>query len=136
MTQVSKKFIAAKLEGKVYQTFWEAICKIKKGEEASDFFSALFTKTERINFIKRLSIAVLLHKGYEWRHIEDLLKVSTATIARVYMRLPELGFKIFFEKIEKEEEWKEFFKELGKLYLVVTHPDKVARLGSEGAEKI
>lgn len=136
MTQVSKKLLSRQLQQKVYETFWETVVRIKKSQEANFFFSDLFTKAERINFTKRLSIAVLLHKNYNWRQICDLLKVSPGTIAKVASKLQGEGFKLFFEKIESEKEWAEFWKELGKLYLVITHPEKTGRLGSEGVDQI
>src|SRR3989338_8646663 len=115
MTQVSKRLLKKELEEKIYQTFWEVVAKLNKLDEANLFFSDLFTRAERINFIKRLSIAVLLYKGYDWRQICDLLKVSPNTVAKVYLRKHGRGFYLFFRKVDEEESWKEFWKELGKL---------------------
>lgn len=136
MTQVSKRILSKQLESKVYASFWETIVKIKKPSEADIFFSDLFTRAERINFTKRLCIAVLLYKNYEWRHISDFLKVSVSTISKVSSKMKGNGFKLFFEKIEKEHEWQLFWKDLAKLYITVTHGDKLGRLGDEGIEAI
>ena len=136
MTQVSKRLMSSQLKDKVDRTFWETVVKTNKHEDAALFFSDLFTQAERVNFVKRLSIAVLLHKGYDWRSIGDLLKVSLTTIAKVAGKVDNKGFKLFFERIDKDENWREFWKELGKLYLTITHGDKVARLGNEGVEAV
>lgn len=136
MTQVSKRQLAKQMEKKVYETFWETIGKLNKKEEADLFFSDLFTKAERVNFVKRLSIGILLYKGYDWRQICDLLKVSPNTVAKIYSKLKGQGFKLFFEKVEKEKNWTQFWKDLAKTYLTVTHGDKVARLGDEGVENV
>lgn len=136
MTQVSRRQLSKQMEGMVYGTFWETIAKLTKENEVDLFFSDLFTRAERVNFIKRLSIAVLLYKGYDWRQICDLLKVSPNTVARVASRLKGDGFRVFFEKIEKEQKWQQFWKDLAKAYLTITHPDKVARLGDEGVEAV
>src|SRR3989338_8385592 len=136
MTQVSKRQLGKQMEEMVYATFWETTAKLTKPDEVDLFFSDLFTPAERVNFIKRLSIAVLLYKGYDWRQICDLLKVSPNTVAKVYLRLNQAGFKMFFNKVEKEEGWRKFWKDLAKIYLVITHGDKVARLGDEGVERI
>ena len=136
MTQVSKRLLAKQMEEKVYETFWEMIGKLNKKEEADLFFSDLFTSAERVNFIKRLSIGILLYKSYDWRQICDLLKVSPNTVAKIYSKLKGQGFKLFFEKVEKEKNWVQFWKDLAKIYLTITHGDKVARLGDEGVEKI
>ena len=136
MTQVSKRLLAKQMEEKVYETFWETIAKLNKKDEADLFFSNLFTSAERVNFIKRLSIGILLHRSYDWRQICDLLKVSPNTVAKVYSKLKGRGFKLFFEKVEREKGWVQFWKDLAKTYLTVTHGDKVARLGDEGVENI
>jgi len=136
MTQVSKKFLRREIEAKVYQTFWETIVKTNKTEEASAFFSEFFSKSEKVNFAKRLSIAVLLHKAYGWREISDMLKVSLTTVAKVATKKDSKGFKIFFDRVDKDEAWQAFWKDLAKTYLALTHPEKYARLGSEGVEAV
>ena len=136
MTQVSKRLLAKQMEEKVYETFWETISKLNKKKETDLFFSDLFTKAERVNFVKRLSISILLYKSYDWRQICDLLKVSPNTVAKIYSKLKGQGFKLFFEKVEREKNWTQFWKDLAKTYLTVTHGDKVARLGDEGVENI
>jgi len=136
MTQVSKRLLAKQMEEKVYETFWETITKLNKKDEADLFFSDLFTNAERVNFVKRLSIGIVLYKGYDWRQICDLLKVSPNTVAKVYSRLKGQGFKLLFEKVESEEGWTQFWKDLAKTYLTITHGDKVAKLGGEGIENI
>src|SRR3989338_2390704 len=123
MTQVSKRLMSSQLKDKVDGTFWETVVKTNKHEDAALFFSELFTRAERVNFIKRLSIAVLLHKGYEWRQISDLLKVSLTTIAKVAGKIDNRGFRLFFDRIDKNVDWREFWKELGKMYLTITHPE-------------
>src|SRR3989338_11333137 len=107
MTQVSKRQLGKQMEEMVYATFWETTAKLTKPDEVDLFFSDLFTPAERVNFIKRLSIAVLLYKGYDWRQICDLLKVSPNTVAKVYLRKHGRGFYLFFRKVDEEESWKE-----------------------------
>ena len=136
MTQASKRIMAKRLEDKVGETFWEVVAKLNKKRETEIFFSELFSRVEKINFIKRLSIVVLLYKGFEWSQICDLLKVSPSTIGKMALKMQSNGFSLLFAKIEQEEDWRNFWKELGKLYLIVTHGDRVARLGDEGVENI
>src|SRR3989344_708001 len=136
MTQASKRIMAKRLEDKVGETFWEVVAKLNKKRETEIFFSELFSRVEKINFVKRLSIVVLLYKGFEWRQICDLLKVSPSTIGKMALKMQSNCFSLLFAKIEQEEDWRNFWKELGKLYLIVTHGDRVARLGDEGVENI
>src|SRR3989344_3968210 len=120
MTQISKRQLSREIQQMVYETFWETIVKTTKKEEAESFFSEFFTKTEKVNFAKRLSVAILLHKNYDWRIIGDILKVSMGTIAKMNSKIESLGFKILFEKLEKEERWRKFWEDLAKTYLILT----------------
>mgnify|MGYP001593811194 CR=1 FL=1 len=136
MTQVSKKFLRQEIEEKVYETFWETIVKMNKKDDASAFFSEFFSRTEKTNFAKRLSIAILLHKGYQWRTIADILKVSLATIAKMASKAGTKGFKVYFEKLDRDEAWREFWVDLGKTYVKFLHPEKTVGLDDEGVERI
>lgn len=136
MTQISKRQLGKQLQRQVYQTFWSAIAKLTKEQEVSLFFSEFFTRNERVNFAKRLAIGILLYKGYDWRSIRDLLKVSEGTIAKMTGKVDGDGLQLLFDKFEKEEKWQKFWQDLAKTYLTVTHPEKVARLGMEGVERI
>ena len=64
------------------------------------------------------------------------MKVSDGTIAKMSSKIDSHGFKLFFAKLERDRKWQQFWKDLAKTYLTITHGDKVARLGDEGIEKI
>lgn len=136
MTQVSKKKLGIDLENEVYSIFWHTIARITKDKEVDDFFTDLFTRTERVNFTKRLAIAILLYKSYDWDSISDLLKVSLGTVAKISTKINSKGFQLFFKKLEQDANWRKFWEDLAKTYLLITHPDKYARLGDEGVERI
>ncbi len=136
MTQISKKKLANNFEAEVYDIFWSTISRFTNKNEIIIFFSELFTLNEKVNFSKRLSIAILLSNGLEWRAIRDLLKVSEGTIAKISTKTNTEGFRIFFRKLENDARWKAFWKNIAKSYLLTTHGDKFARLGNEGIEKI
>lgn len=136
MTQVSKKIIAKNLESEIYEIFWATIARFTKKDEVTLFFSELFTFNEKVNLSKRISIAILLSKGYDWRAIRDLIKVSEGTISKISAKINSQGFQLFFEKLERDANWKNFWKDLAKTYLLVTHPERYARLQDEGIEKV
>lgn len=136
MTQVSKRQLGKQLEAEVYETFWSTIARFTKKDETALFFGELFTPNEKVNFAKRLSTAILLNKGYDWKMIKDLLKVSDGTIAKISYKINSDGFKIFFAKLQRDAKWRAFWEDLAKTYLTITHPEKVARLGEEGVERI
>jgi hypothetical protein len=68
---------------------------------------------------KRLAIAVLLAKGYQYKTIQEILKVSKPTIALVNLslRYEGKGYKKFVEQILKEEKMSEFWAKAGDLVL-------------------
>ena len=136
MSQVSNRKLGKQIEEEVYNTFWSNIAKLTKKDDVELFFSDLFTKTERVNFTKRLAIAILLFKGYDWVNTREILKVSFGTIAKVAAKKNASGYKLFFEKLEKEQQWKKFWNNLAKTYLITTHPEKFMRLGNEAVENI
>ncbi len=136
MTQVSKRELGKQLEGEIYNFFWLTIAKMTDKGEISTFFGEFFTRNEKVNFTKRLAIIVLIHKGYNWREIGDILKVSVGTIAKMANKIDSEAFKVFFKKLEKEEKWQKFWDDMLKSYLTISHPEKVAKLGAEGVERI
>lgn len=136
MSQVSKRIVGKQIEQEVYDTFWSTISKLTDKLEVQSFFTDLFTQNERINFTKRLAITILLHKGFEWEHIRDLLKVSHGTIAKMATKQNSPGFVLLYKKLEREKQWKDFWHNLAKTYLITTHPDKYGRLDSEGVDKL
>ena len=136
MTQISKRQLRKEIEQSVYDIFWDTIVRIAKREEAESFFSEFLTRTERVNFTKRLAVAILLYKNYDWRTIGDILKVSMGTISKIDSKIDSLGFKTIFTKLEKEEKWRRFRENLSKVYLILTRGHKVAALGKEGVERL
>ncbi|OGM13055.1 hypothetical protein A2W15_06175 [Candidatus Woesebacteria bacterium RBG_16_41_13] len=136
MTQISKRQLRKEIEQSVYDIFWDTIVRIAKREEAESFFSEFLTRTERVNFTKRLAVAILLYKNYDWRTIGDILKVSMGTISKIDSKIDSLGFKTIFTKFEKEEKWRRFRENLSKVYLILTRGHKVAALGKEGVERL
>lgn len=136
MTQVSKKIVAINLESEIYEVFWSTIARFNKKDEVTLFFSELFTYNEKVNLAKRIAIAILLSKGYGWRSIKNLLKVSEGTIAKISIRIKTEGFRLLFKKLENDAQWKTFWNDLVKTYLLISHPDKYARLRDEGVERV
>lgn len=87
---------------------------IRAEDEAENLISDFFTPTERIMLSKRLGIALLLEKGYEYRTIIDTLKVSFPTIASVNMArvYGKDGYRKFIRKIVRDDSINRLFEEL------------------------
>jgi len=136
MSQISKRQLGRKLELKIYDSFWRVIANIKKREEVSDFFSDCLTPTERVYLAKRMAIAVLLSKGYDYRSISNMLKVSTGTVGRVASKIKERGWKLFVKKLEGLEDWDKFWHDMEKLLVRFTGAGRRMFLPGEELEGI
>ncbi len=113
MTQVSKYPISKEVADRIFEIFLKSFVAIKNKEEADQFITNFLTPTEKIMLAKRLAIAFLLEKGYDYRTIQRIIRVSTATIASVNLvRLHgSEGYKKLIAKILREESIKNFLEE-------------------------
>jgi len=83
MPQVSKRKINDEVYEKVFDVFLETILQVRNKNQLVRFLKEYLTPTEQIMLSKRLAIAYLLSKNYDYRQISSLLKVSTATVRSV-----------------------------------------------------
>lgn len=105
MTQVSRYPISKAIADRIFEIFLKSLVKIHNQEEADQFISDLLTPTEKIMLSKRLAIALLLKKDYDYRAIQETIKVSAATVASVNMMIKygSKGYINLLNKILKEE---------------------------------
>lgn len=83
--------------------FCEALSTIKNGKEAAKFITDLLSPQEVEMIAKRLAIAELLLKGWQYQAIRDELKVGFSTIARVnlWLQMAGEGFKMVIARKKK-----------------------------------
>jgi len=114
MTQVSKYPLNEEVEERIFFIFWETILRLKNQRDTKEFFDDFFTPTEKIMLAKRLSIALMLLKGYDYRTIQETLKVSSATIkeANRWIKHGGEGCKRVLKKIVKKQKQAEFWDNL------------------------
>lgn len=105
MTQVSRYPLSKNIYERIFNIFFKSVLKIKNEEEAEDFFTEFLSPTEKIMLAKRISIAVLLSKEYDYREIKRILHVSFATIAAVsgLLKYANGGYRRVVEKLLNEE---------------------------------
>lgn len=126
MPLVSKRKIPQDIEEKMYETLWEAISQLRSRGEIQKFLNDLLSPVERQMIAKRIAIAALLMKGYGYEAIQDILKVSDATVAKVSMALNNnQGYKIAINKIARSEATREFWQEVENLFYRMSSPGKV-----------
>jgi len=88
--------------------FARSLLGLKSEADAINFLVDLLTKEEVIKLAKRFKIAQLLLEGKEYRAIEQSLRVSHSTVAKVaaWLREGGDGFKAALKGVKKEKQEK------------------------------
>jgi uncharacterized protein YerC len=124
MTQISKYPISDDIYQRIVEILSEAIAGLSSKSQVSLFFKEFFSPSERIMLGKRLSIGFLLAKGYKYREISKILRVSTTTITTYAMLYKyEDSYRKVVKKILKDEEVAKFWEDIGeKITLLLAKP--------------
>lgn len=114
MAQVSKYPISKVVADRIFEVFIKTLISVKDKKEADDFAYDLFSPTEKIMLSKRIAIAFLLLKGYQYREISKILRVSLTTIGSISLsvRHGRGSYEKVLTKITKEEDLEEFFSKV------------------------
>lgn len=117
MSQVSKVKLEGIVQKELYDEFSWIVSELKDSKEVESFFSELLTQTEKIMLTKRLAIAVLLTRGYTYRDIRKVLRVSFPTIRSMqfWLNHGRGGLKGAVEKILKRREIQIFLERIDKI---------------------
>jgi uncharacterized protein YerC len=126
MSQVSKRPVRKDVYEEIFNTFLQTIVDLRSKSQVSDFFDEFLTPTEKIMFSKRLAAGLLIAKGYDYKDIVDLLKISTGTISTFssFYKYGK-GYKKIIDKIKAGKEISEFLRNIG---------EKISALGSIGGK--
>jgi len=121
MAQVSRHPLSKIIYERIFEIFIKSIVSIKDKKEAEDFLNDFLTPTERIMLAKRLAIAVLLTKGYDYASIRKILHVSFSTVASVsvFLKYTGEGYKKVVDKLLREEAIKDFLLSIGEDFAAV-----------------
>lgn len=116
MTQVSKRWLSKEIENRIFEIFWQSLAYCSTKETVASFLEDLLTPTEKIMLAKRVSIAFLLLKGYDYKSINDTLKVSDPTIwtVNLWLKTRGKGYRMILEKIIKSEKMEKFWQDVEK----------------------
>ncbi len=86
MTNISKRALNKEFEKELFTQFITLFSTSRK-EQNAKLFSSLFTESERIMFIKRLAIIVLIQKKASTYKIAQKLHVSDATARAIQRKI-------------------------------------------------
>lgn len=114
MAQVSKYPISKEVEKRIFEILLKTIADLRSAGEIDEFLQDFLSPVEKIMLAKRLSIAVLLAKGYDYAEIRKILRVSPPTIAQVAISLKYAGrgYKNVVERILREEKMGAFWQKV------------------------
>lgn len=114
MAQVSNYPVHKKVEARIFEVFKTTIASLRHDEEIDNFLEEFLSPVEKLMLAKRLSIAVLLSKGYSYPQISRVLRVTPSTIASVSLNLKYSGkgYKKAVEKILLDEKINNFWQKV------------------------
>lgn len=124
MAQVSRIPLKKALEERVFEVFYQSVAEAKSVNDVKLLLGDLLTPTEKVMLAKRLSIAILLIKEYDYRSIREILKVSPVTIGKVanWLKFKGEGYRRVANKLLKEDAWVAFFDEIQDLFHALRRP--------------
>lgn len=97
MTHVSKQALKKRVTKELSEQFLSYILEANTATRAQALILELLTPTERIMLAKRLAIVIMLEYGYGFEQIEQTLRVSSSTVARLWSK----KHKNLFSSIEE-----------------------------------
>jgi uncharacterized protein YerC len=108
MGQVSKYPISSEVYERIFDLFTETLSSFNTKKDIAKFLDDFLTPTEQVMLAKRYAIAFLLTKGYSYREISKILRVSISTIGFVSLDL-KIGrsYRKVISRIMKNERTKE-----------------------------
>ncbi len=89
----------------LFTEFCEALSVLNNSQEISEFLTDLLTKQESTMLAKRIKAAKLLIQGKNYREIQNRLKISQGTIAKINQWLMEAGegFRLITERTKNKK---------------------------------
>jgi len=114
MAQISKYRLRKEIEERMYEIFLDSVGMVQNRKHVSKLIDDLLSPTEKIMLAKRLSIALLLMKQYQYRSIAQLLHVSYGTVNRVGRMLESGngGYLMVLSVLLKQEKYIAFINKI------------------------
>ncbi len=130
MSQVSRRTLSKDIEKKLFEIFFKSLARLSNPSDIEKFLGDLLGPVERTMLAKRLAIAFLLAKGYQYETIKDILKVSQETIARVNIALNYQGdgYQMVIQKILRDEKLGEVFNTIEDVTIAVLPNSSTKRM--------
>ncbi len=130
MPQVSRRTLSRDTEKKLFAIFFKSLARLSNPTDIEKFLGDLLGPVEKTMLAKRLAIALLLARGYQYETIKDILKVSQETIARVNIALHYKGegYQMVIQKILRDEKLEEVFNKIEDTTIEILPNSSVKRV--------
>jgi uncharacterized protein YerC len=124
MAQVSKRYLHKQVAERIVDLFWTSLSTLSTKQKVAVFLEALLSPTEKLMLSKRLAIAFMLLKGYDYPSINERLKVSDSTIWNIKLNLDHKGkgYQKTIEQIMDKEKWEKFWQDLDNFFQEILPP--------------
>lgn len=115
MPKVSKNLLSEKTQKQIADVLFVGLANMRDRAAVASFLRNLLTPTERVMLAKRFMVALLIKRGFEYRKICTMLKISHATVNVVRRELEQWGegYRLAARFVE-EELGERFFEEISR----------------------
>ncbi len=124
MPHVSRHTPIKKVSDKTFGLFMECVTGKWSKDERRAFFDNLLTPTERVMFSKRLAIIYMLAKGHSFDAIQETLRVSPSTVARLWSAIQKGKYTEVTRHLQKQLERDTDFEHWFSLLMPPMHMSK------------
>lgn len=124
MPQVSKRTLSKNVQKKMFSILFKSLARLSDPSDIQKLLFDLLGPVEQTMLAKRLAIAILLAKGYQYETIKNILKVSQETIARVNITLNYQGegYKMVVGKALRDEKLENLFEKIENTVIEIMPP--------------
>jgi uncharacterized protein YerC len=112
MPHISKRFLEKNKYVEIHKQLYKAVFSLVRSGKTKLIFDELLTKTEKIMLAKRLTIIIMIDQKESIYAIENTLKVSPSTVARMQVQYDEGEYKGLLEEIKQQNS---FFVQIQKI---------------------
>jgi len=104
-----KSKLSSKEQEELLINLCDAISSIDSSKEAAQFLKDLLSSQEAEMLAKRIKIAELLLKGWDYKRIKNRLKVGESTIARVseWLKFTGDGYRLIIKRLKERRKKRE-----------------------------
>lgn len=116
MTNVSKHKLSKKMQSCLFAQFTQLFAAADQ-KHLAKLFDALFTESEKMMFVKRVAIILLLQEQYSTYAISKTLKVSDATVRTILQKYETGQYEALSRIVRKKSFDAELFWETVEVLL-------------------